>query len=51
MELLILQLMLTFTDAKTLNNAIAFTAKTYHEIGQLHAEQVGCSESRFLSWK
>lgn len=32
----------TFVDTSTLNNAIGFTAKTYHEIAELHAEQVGC---------
>ena len=32
-----------FTDTSTLNNAIGFTAKTYHEIAEMHAEQVGCN--------
>lgn len=32
----------TFADTATLNGAIGFTAKTYHEIAELHAEQVGC---------
>ena len=36
----IVQLLLASTDTQTLNNAIEFTAKTYHEIGQMHAEQV-----------
>ncbi len=35
-------MLLTFTDTATLNLAIGFTAKTYHEIAELHAEQVGC---------
>lgn len=38
-----LLMLLTFADTSTLNNAIGFTAKTYHEIAELHAEQVGCN--------
>ena len=33
-------LLMTSTDAQILTGAISFTAKTYQDIGQMHAEQV-----------
>ena len=39
-RIMISLLFLMNTDTQILNNAISFTAKTYHDIGQIHAEQV-----------